>query len=54
MSPGTTRQARQGEVDGLHYQFLSVDEFVALEQNGGLLESGVYQGTVGWCLEYRL
>jgi len=43
-SSGTTRRPRQGEVDGLHYRFLSVDEFIALEQSGGLLENGIYEG----------
>lgn len=41
---GTTRAARQGELDGVDYKFLTVDEFLSLEQSGGLLESGIYNG----------
>ncbi|CAB3366537.1 Hypothetical predicted protein [Cloeon dipterum] len=42
--PVTTRTAREGEVNGVDYTFLSVDEFGALERQGDLLESGVYEG----------
>lgn len=34
----TTRAARPGEVDGVSYHFLSVDEFSALRRDGELLE----------------
>lgn len=34
----TTRAARPGEVDGVHYHFITEDDFTAMEQNGGLLE----------------
>ncbi|XP_059469731.1 membrane-associated guanylate kinase, WW and PDZ domain-containing protein 1-like isoform X5 [Neocloeon triangulifer] len=42
--PVTTRTAREGEVNGVDYTFLSLDEFVALERQGNLLESGIYEG----------
>ena len=41
---GTTRPARPGEINGVDYTFLSVDEFLALEKSGSLLESGLYDG----------
>ena len=44
--PGTTRTPRDGEVDGVDYKFLSVDEFMALEKSGHLLESGIFEGKV--------
>jgi guanylate kinase len=34
----TTREQRNGEVDGVHYHFLSEDEFTELRDNDGLLE----------------
>ena len=40
----TTRKPRQGEVDGVHYQFKTVDEFKQLIENNGLLEWAVYNG----------
>lgn len=41
---GTTRPPREGEVNDVDYTFLSVDEFLALEKSGNLLESGIYEG----------
>jgi len=43
---GTTRPQRPGELDGVDYKFLSVDEFMALEKSGNLLESGLYDGNL--------
>ena len=43
---GTTRPAREGEINGIDYRFLSVEEFRDLEAQGLLLESGIYQGIV--------
>ncbi len=44
-----TRPPRSGEVDGVHYWFRNVDEFVALRQAGGFIEwadvYGVLKGT---------
>ncbi|TRY94576.1 hypothetical protein DNTS_024130, partial [Danionella cerebrum] len=40
----TTRHPRDGEVPGVDYNFLSVDEFLKLEQSGTLLEIGSYEG----------
>jgi guanylate kinase len=41
----TTRAPRQGEVDGVDYQFLSADDFARRRQNGDFLESfEVYEG----------
>jgi guanylate kinase len=34
----TTRERRDGEVDGVHYHFLAADEFEGLIARGGLLE----------------
>uniref|UniRef100_A0AAR2JNT7 Membrane-associated guanylate kinase, WW and PDZ domain-containing protein 1 n=1 Tax=Pygocentrus nattereri TaxID=42514 RepID=A0AAR2JNT7_PYGNA len=42
--PCTTRPPRDGEVPGVDYNFLSVDEFLKLEQSGTLLEIGSYEG----------
>ncbi|KAF5907243.1 membrane-associated guanylate kinase, WW and PDZ domain-containing protein 1-like isoform X9, partial [Clarias magur] len=40
----TTRPPRDGEVPGVDYNFLSVQEFLELEQCGTLLEIGTYEG----------
>ncbi|XP_075870254.1 membrane-associated guanylate kinase, WW and PDZ domain-containing protein 1b isoform X3 [Nelusetta ayraudi] len=42
--PCTTRAPREGEVPGVDYNFLSVDEFLELEKSGTLLEIGTYEG----------
>ncbi|KAF8566710.1 hypothetical protein P879_09765 [Paragonimus westermani] len=42
--PCTTRLPRADEIDGVHYRFMSVPQFVALEASGQLLESGMYKG----------
>ncbi|KAJ8016137.1 hypothetical protein DPEC_G00004070 [Dallia pectoralis] len=42
--PCTTRPPRDGEVSGVDYNFLSVEEFLDLEQSGTLLEIGTYEG----------
>lgn len=45
LSPaGTTRSPREGEVPGVDYNFLTVKEFLDLEQSGTLLEVGTYEG----------
>ena len=41
---GTTRTPRKDEVNGVDYTFLTVDEFLALEKSGNLLEAGLYDG----------
>lgn len=41
---GTTRSPRDGEVPGVDYNFLSVEDFLKLEQSGTLLEIGSYEG----------
>jgi guanylate kinase len=41
----TTRPARKGEVDGVHYHFVDVDEFRGLIERGELLEWAVVHGT---------
>jgi guanylate kinase len=40
----TTRPRREYEVDGVHYHFLSVDEFVRRRDAGGFLESNNVHG----------
>nr|XP_043880341.1 membrane-associated guanylate kinase, WW and PDZ domain-containing protein 1b isoform X7 [Solea senegalensis] len=42
--PCTTRAPREGEVSGVDYNFLSVEEFLELEKSGTLLEIGTYDG----------
>ncbi|XP_031423337.1 membrane-associated guanylate kinase, WW and PDZ domain-containing protein 1b isoform X9 [Clupea harengus] len=42
--PCTTRSPRDGEVPGVDYNFLPVEEFLKLEQSGTLLEIGSYDG----------
>ncbi|XP_050813225.1 membrane-associated guanylate kinase, WW and PDZ domain-containing protein 1 isoform X32 [Gopherus flavomarginatus] len=42
--PCTTRPPREGEVPGVDYNFLTVQEFLDLEQSGTLLEVGTYEG----------
>ena len=40
----TTRPPRPGEIDGVHYNFVSADEFDALIARGGLLEWATVHG----------
>ena len=40
----TTRSPRPGEVDGVHYHFLSTEEFDRLDTEGELLESAIVHG----------
>jgi len=40
---GTTRKPRPGEVPGVDYEFLTVNEYLDLEKSGKLLESGFYE-----------
>ncbi|XP_030077789.1 membrane-associated guanylate kinase, WW and PDZ domain-containing protein 3 isoform X2 [Microcaecilia unicolor] len=42
--PCTTRTPRDGEVPGVDYNFITVEQFRALEESGALLESGTYEG----------
>ncbi|GAB1597467.1 membrane-associated guanylate kinase, WW and PDZ domain-containing protein 1 isoform X1 [Argonauta hians] len=42
--PCTTRCPRPGEINGVHYTFLTPEEFMTLERNGSLLESGIFDG----------
>ncbi|VDN42985.1 unnamed protein product [Dibothriocephalus latus] len=42
--PCTTRAPRHDEVNGVHYQFMGIEQFLALEKAGRLLESGTYKG----------
>nr|XP_028590350.1 LOW QUALITY PROTEIN: membrane-associated guanylate kinase, WW and PDZ domain-containing protein 3 [Podarcis muralis] len=42
--PCTTRAPRDGEVPGVDYNFIPVEQFKALEESGALLESGTYDG----------
>jgi guanylate kinase len=45
----TTRAARPGEVDGVHYHFITQDRFAAMERDGELLEwARVLRGTHGY------
>ncbi|MDN5898533.1 MAG: guanylate kinase [Brachybacterium sp.] len=40
----TTRAPRPGEVDGVHYRFVSEEEFSSLVENGQMLEWAVVHG----------
>eukprot|EP00061_Rhincodon_typus_P017257 g45869.t1 len=40
--PCTTRPPREGEVPGVDYNFISLEEFKTLEESGALLESGTF------------
>ncbi|XP_078480094.1 membrane-associated guanylate kinase, WW and PDZ domain-containing protein 1-like [Lampetra planeri] len=42
--PCTTRQPREGEITGVDYNFVSIEEFFSLEESGALLESGKFKG----------
>ncbi|XP_053562633.1 membrane-associated guanylate kinase, WW and PDZ domain-containing protein 3 isoform X2 [Bombina bombina] len=42
--PCTTRSPRDAEVPGVDYNFITVEQFKALEDSGVLLESGTYDG----------
>ena len=45
----TTRAPRPGEIDGVHYHFISPETFASLERNGELLEwARVLGGTHGY------
>jgi guanylate kinase len=41
----TTRPRRPSEIDGVHYRFVSVDEFTALRDRGDLLEWAEVHGS---------
>lgn len=41
---GTTRQPRDGEISGVDYNFVTIEEFFSLEESGALLESGKFKG----------
>jgi len=40
----TTREPRPGEEDGVHYQFVSEDDFKRIEGENGLIESAKFSG----------
>lgn len=40
----TTREPREGEIDGVHYHFLTVDKFHELIEENGVLEYAQYCG----------
>ncbi|KAM8863933.1 membrane-associated guanylate kinase, WW and PDZ domain-containing protein 3 isoform 3-T3 [Spinachia spinachia] len=42
--PCTTRQRREGEIAGVDYNFVTIEEFFSLEELGALLESGKFKG----------
>ncbi|KAG7267382.1 hypothetical protein CRUP_030036, partial [Coryphaenoides rupestris] len=44
LTRGTTRPPRYGEVSGVDYNFLSVEDFLELDERGTLLEIGTYEG----------
>uniref|UniRef100_A0A8C2X8T7 Uncharacterized protein n=1 Tax=Cyclopterus lumpus TaxID=8103 RepID=A0A8C2X8T7_CYCLU len=44
--PCTTRQPKDGEISGIDYNFVNIEEFFSLEELGALLESGKFKGEV--------
>ena len=40
----TTRKPREGEIDGKHYHFLTMEQFDEMIENGQFLEYAVYAG----------
>ncbi|XP_037335603.2 membrane-associated guanylate kinase, WW and PDZ domain-containing protein 1 isoform X2 [Pungitius pungitius] len=42
--PCTTRERREGEIAGVDYNFVTIEEFFSLEELGALLESGKFKG----------
>jgi len=40
----TTRKARNNEVDGVHYNFISEDKFLEMKKSGDFLESAIVHG----------
>lgn len=44
----TTRQPRNGEIDGVHYHFLSPERFASLRQQGAFLECKEVFGRGDW------
>ncbi|KAM9505441.1 membrane-associated guanylate kinase, WW and PDZ domain-containing protein 3 isoform 3-T3 [Salvelinus alpinus] len=42
--PCTTRLPHAGEISGVDYNFVSIEEFFSLEESGALLESGKFKG----------
>ena len=42
----TTRSKREGEIDGVHYFFVSREQFMEMAENGGLLEYNSYLGNL--------
>lgn len=38
----TTRKPREGEIDGVHYNFVTREEFIAAADDDGYIESAVY------------
>ncbi|XP_045552058.1 membrane-associated guanylate kinase, WW and PDZ domain-containing protein 3 [Salmo salar] len=42
--PCTTRLPRDGEISGVDYNFVSIEEFFSLEESAALLESGKFKG----------
>lgn len=52
--PGTTRQPRDGEISGVDYNFVSIEEFFSLEESGALLESGKFKGEAELVEHFKL
>lgn len=54
----TTRKPREGEVDGVNYFFKSLDEYLAIKEKGGFLETfqiyGNYYGTPAEFVDSKL
>lgn len=51
---GTTRPHKEGEVPGVDYIFITVEDFMELEKSGALLESGTYEGKCIFTAELAL
>jgi guanylate kinase len=42
----TTRKPRDGEEDGVHYNFVSVEQFQSGIENGEFIETAVFSGNM--------
>ncbi|KAK6467220.1 membrane-associated guanylate kinase [Huso huso] len=47
--PCTTRPLRDGEIPGVDYNFVSIQDYFSLKESGALLESGTFKGVCSNC-----
>lgn len=49
----TTRKPREGEMDGIHYHFVSQDKFDSMKRNNQFIETDNYSGSRSYGSAYR-